>query len=51
LTKGGNEAYNDVDESINLNRYKSLLYLLFKESYGHRILGSTCESREFRFQK
>ena len=39
LTKGGNEAYNDTDGSINLNSNKSLLYLFVKESYGHKILG------------
>jgi len=33
LTKGGNEAYNDTDESINLNRNISSLYLFIKESY------------------
>jgi len=38
LTKDGNESYNDADESTNLNRNKSLLYLFVKESYGHRIL-------------
>lgn len=38
LTKGGNEAYNDTDESINLNRNISLLYLFVKESYDQKIL-------------
>jgi len=50
LTNGGNQSYNDNDESINLNRYKSLLYLL-QEFYGHKILEKTYEACQSGFHK